>query len=87
MSDKTYDEPPMSSTSKSIEIQVVNITENEDGSATYTFDVSQGANTVISSEGLKLLLYCGAFGIRLDEVYDLIVERAAYLAQEPPIVE
>lgn len=87
MSDKTYDEPPMSNTSKSIEVQVVNITENEDGSATYTFDVSQGANSIISSEGMKLLLYCGAFGIRLDEVYDLIVERAAYLAQEPPLVE
>lgn len=87
MSDKTYDEPPMSNTSKSIEIQVVNITEHEDGSATYTFDVSQGANSIISSEGMKLLLYCGAFGIHLDEVYDLIVERAAYLAQEPPIVE
>lgn len=72
---------------KSIEVQVVNITENEDGSATYTFDVSQGANSIISSEGLKLLLYCGAFGIRLGEVYDLIVERAAYLAQEPPLVE
>ena len=87
MSDKTYDEPPMSNTSKSIEVQVVNITENEDGSATYTFDVSQGANSIISSEGLKLLMYCGAFGIRLDEVYDIIVERAAYLAQEPPLVE
>lgn len=77
----------MSNTSKSIEVQVVNVVENEDGSATYTFDVSQGANSIISSEGMKLLLYCGAFGIRLDEVYDLIVERAAYLAQEPPIVE
>ena len=77
----------MSNTSKSIEVQVVNVTDNEDGSATYTFDVSQGANSIISSEGLKLLMYCGAFGISLDEVYDLIVERAAYLAQEPALVE
>lgn len=38
-------EPTMSNTRKSIEVQVVNATENEEGSATYTFDVSQGANT------------------------------------------
>lgn len=72
---------------KSIEVEVVNVTDHEDGSVTYTFDASQAANSIISSEGMKLLLYCGAFGIRLDEVYDLIVERAAYLAQEPPLVE
>ena len=54
-------------------IKVTDVTENEDGGATYTFDIDDKANEVIYEFGLKLLLYCGATGTDIDYVFDSIL--------------
>lgn len=52
------------------DVEVVNFVEHEDGGATYTFNLTEGANEVIAELGLKLLLYCGACGVSTEKVFD-----------------
>lgn len=54
-------------------MKVTNVTENEDGSATYTFDLDDKATQVVHELGLKLLIYCGATGTDLDYVFNSIL--------------
>ena len=54
-------------------IKVSSVVENEDGGATYTFDIDDKANEVIYEFGLKLILYCGATGTDIDYVFDHIL--------------
>lgn len=54
-------------------IKVTDVVENEDGGATYTFDVDDKAQELIHELGLKLILYCGATGTDLDYVFDNIL--------------
>ena len=57
-------------------MEVTNVTENEDGSATYTFDLDDKATQVVQELGLKLLLYCGVTGTGTDDVFKSILEKA-----------
>ena len=42
-----------------MQIELVQETVHEDGSATYTFDMSEDVSKLCGELGLKLLLYCG----------------------------
>lgn len=68
-------EQPMKDDKKKFDTEVVSVEEHEDGSATYTFDMTDAMSAVCCSEGLKLLMYCGAFGLSTSAVYDMIAER------------
>ena len=57
------------------EIKVKDVTINEDGGATYTFDLDEKAAGLAQEEGLKLLLYCGLTKVDLDDVYNWILDQ------------
>jgi hypothetical protein len=65
-------------------IGVERVTENEDGSATYTFHMSDKASEEMQQLGLKLILYCGVAKVDIEDAFASILERGEYLSQEPP---
>ena len=67
-------------------IEVVEVTEHEDGSATYTFDLDEDTAKTAQELGLKLMLYCGFSGVSLDDAFKSILDRADYLNQEPDML-
>jgi hypothetical protein len=48
-------------------IVVTNITENDDGSATYTFDIDNESSKKITELGLEFILTCAAYGIDIND--------------------
>jgi hypothetical protein len=56
-------------------MKITAITEHEDGSATFDFDLDDTTVALAQELGLKLLIYCGAAGINLDYVFKTILER------------
>lgn len=56
-------------------MELVEIEENEDGSAVYSFDVDEESAKTITELGLKLLLFCGVFNVATEEVFDWILEQ------------
>ncbi len=54
-------------------MKVTALTEHEDGSATYTFDLNDKTAALAQELGLKLLLYCGATGTSIDYVFKNIL--------------
>lgn len=59
-------------TDKSLE--VIDVKEHEDGSATLSFDMDSETAEIVSSLGLKFLLYCGAYGLSTEEALRIIQE-------------
>ena len=55
------------------EMKVTDFKENEDGSATVTFDMDDNTVALVQELGLKLLIYCGATGTDIDYVFDSIL--------------
>jgi len=53
-------------------IGVETVEKNEDGSATYQFHFDAHARGLLAEEGLKLVLYCAAAKLDMQEVYDFI---------------
>jgi hypothetical protein len=54
-------------------MKVTALTEHEDGSATVEFDLDDTTVALAQELGLKLLIYCGATGTKLDYVFDSIL--------------
>ena len=57
------------------EIKVKDVTINEDGGATYSFDLDETSMSLVQEEGLKLLLYCGLAKTDIQDVYDWILSQ------------
>jgi len=56
-------------------MELADITDHEDGSATYAFNVSHGVNEIINELGFKLLIYCSMAQKSTDSVFEaLLVE-------------
>lgn len=53
-------------------IEMLEVKEHEDGSATYTFDLSRDLSELCGAFGLKLLMYCGALGKSPEYAFDLL---------------
>jgi hypothetical protein len=53
-------------------VEMLEVKEHEDGSATYTFDLSKDLSELCGAFGLKLLMYCGALGKSPDYAFDLL---------------
>lgn len=51
-------------------VKVVDTVENEDGSATYTFDLDDDAQQGLCNIGLEFVLYCAAYELDLGYVLD-----------------
>ena len=56
-------------------IGVEKVTENEDGSATYTFQMSDAASEEITALGLKMVLFCGVTRTDIEDVFEWILEQ------------
>lgn len=56
-------------------IGVEKVTENEDGSATYTFHMSDAAAEEMSALGLKMVLFCGVTRTDIEDVFEWILEQ------------
>ena len=54
-------------------IGVERVTEHEDGSATYTFQMSDEAADNMQELGLKLILFCGVTQTDIQDVFDWIL--------------
>lgn len=72
--------------SKVGKIQLVDVVEHENGDATYSFDLDEESVKLAQDLGLKLMLYCGFSGVSTDEAFQLILDRADYLNQEPDLL-
>ena len=59
-------------------IGVESVEEHEDGSATFTVQLDDGVREMLSSEGLKLILYCAAAKLDIQVVYDFIEDHIKY---------
>ena len=57
------------------DIEITEVIDHDDGSATMSFDLSEEATKTMASYGVKFLLYCTAYGITTDEAFDLIAGR------------
>lgn len=55
-------------------IELVETQENEDGSAVYSFDLSEDVNRMCGELGLKLLLWCGVCQIGPEQAFETIFE-------------
>jgi len=56
-------------------IVVTNVTENDDGSATYTFDIDEVSSKKITELGLEFILTCAAYGL---DIHDALVHLRKY---------
>ena len=54
---------------------VEKVVENEDGSATYTFHMSDAAAEEMQALGLKMVLYCGVTRTDIEDVFEWILEQ------------
>ena len=53
-------------------IEVVEVVNHEDGSATYTFDMTKNLSLICGELGLKLLLFCGALEKSPEYAFELL---------------
>jgi hypothetical protein len=63
-------------------IGVEHVEEHGDGSATFQFHLDEKCRTLLTEEGLKLVLYCAAAKLDLQVVYDFIEDHIRYEADE-----
>jgi hypothetical protein len=54
-------------------IVVTNITENDDGSATYTFDIDDVSSKKITELGLEFILTCAAYRLDIQDALTHII--------------
>jgi hypothetical protein len=55
-------------------LDVTDVEEHEDGSATLSFVMDSETSEIVSSLGLQFLLYCGAYGLTTEEALRIIQE-------------
>jgi hypothetical protein len=60
---------------------IVDVIENEDGGATYSFDLDKRTQKIVAELGLRLTLTCAAYGMDIEDALQAIVDRGEYLAQ------
>jgi hypothetical protein len=58
------------------EIEVLDIVDQEDGSAIITFDMSQEATKSMAQYGLKFVLLSAAYDVTIDEAFARIAGRS-----------
>lgn len=60
----------MNDTEELFFLTVTDVVEHEDGGATYSFDLSEGAKDQLAKLGLEWVLHCAAFGWDLQDALD-----------------
>ena len=54
---------------KKMYIEMIEVDEHEDGSATYKFDVSPDVSVMLADIGMKALMYCGICNVTVDQMF------------------
>jgi len=57
-------------------LAVEKVVEHEDGSATYTFDMSNDTLDMFVSEGVRLILMCAVAEISVEDAFDMLQDIA-----------
>ena len=55
-------------------MELIKVKEHEDGSATYTFDVSQEEKDLLVPSGIQLGLLCGITGLTYTEIVKVCID-------------
>lgn len=63
-------------TDKEYHLAVENVVEHEDGSATYTFDMSNDTRDMFVNDGIRLVLMCAVADISVEDAFDILHEVA-----------
>ena len=53
-------------------IVITEVTEHEDGSATYTFDMDDASSKKVTELGLEFILTCAAYGLDIQHALHVI---------------
>jgi pilus assembly protein TadC len=53
---------------------VADVKENEDGSATYTFDIDDTSSKKITELGLEFILTCAAYGLDIADALKVLAD-------------
>ena len=51
-------------------IVITGVVENEDGSATYTFDIDDASQKKVIELGLEFILTCAAYGLDIQDAFE-----------------
>ena len=55
-------------------IVITDVTEHEDGSATYTFDMDDKSSKKMAELGIELILTCAAYGLDIQDALQVIAD-------------
>jgi hypothetical protein len=61
---------------------ITDVVEQEDGGATYKFDLDKKTEKILAELGLRLTLTCAAYGMDIEDALQAVVDRGEYLSQE-----
>ena len=61
---------------------ITDVVEQEDGGATYKFDLDKRTEKLLAELGLRLILTCAAYDMDIEDAIQSIVDRGEYLSQE-----
>ena len=61
---------------------ITDVVEQEDGGATYKFDLDKRTEKLLAELGLRLILTCAAYDMDIEDAIQSIVDRGEYLGQE-----
>lgn len=61
---------------------ITDVVEQEDGGATYSFDLDDKTEKLVAELGLRLILTCAAYDMDIEDALQSIVDRGKYLSQE-----
>lgn len=63
-------------------VELVEMKEHEDGSATLTFDMTEEVSEICGELGLKLLLYCGILNKSPEYAFELLGKEIDLMTKE-----
>lgn len=55
-------------------IVITDVTEHEDGSATYTFDMDDASTKKVTELGLELIITCAVYGLDIQDALQVITD-------------
>ena len=54
---------------------ITDVVEQEDGSATYSFDLDKKTEKLVAELGLQLILICGAYGLDIEDALQVVQDK------------
>jgi len=64
-------------------IVITEVTEHEDGSATYTFDMDDASSKKMAELGIELILTCAAYGLDIQDALQVLMDYGKEFGKEP----